>query len=158
MFNLTHRGSGITCSGICKVDEKISPHILSSFYVVFLCIWSTLCKLYIVIKKSKMYLHKIFFYWWWCFRTRLENRANDFNFSWNVAGFLSKTLDSLPTTPFVEDAGEGISEFEFQVVVFPVGWWMSPVAPRVWFTMGEGMLSKHTMTHRIWLYTVQGNF
>lgn len=47
-----------------------------------------------------MYLYKIFSYWWWCFRTRLENRANDFNFSWNVAGFLSKTLDSLPTTSF----------------------------------------------------------
>lgn len=94
-----------------------------------------------------MYLYKIFFYWWWCFRTRLENRANDFNFSWNSAAFLSKTVYSLPTTSFCW--GCGWRDFwisEFQVAVFPAGWWVSSVTPSVWLQWGEEMLSKLTVT------------
>lgn len=144
---------------VVKADEKISPHILGSFYVVFLCIWSTLCKLYIVIKKSKMYLHKIFFHQWWCFRTRLENRANDSNFSLNVTGFLSKTLDSLPTTSFCWGSRwRNFWIFKFRVVVFPVGWWVSSVAPRVWFTMGGGDAQQaHSDTQDLTLHRT-GNF
>ena len=86
-----------------------------------------------------MYLYKIFFYWWWCFRTRLENRANDFNFSWNGAAFLSKTLYSLPTTSFCWGCRWwDFWIFEFQVVVFPAGWWVSSVTPSVCFTMRGG--------------------
>ena len=94
-----------------------------------------------------MYLYKIFFYWWWCFRTKLENRANDFNFSWNGAAFLSKTVYSLPTTSFCWGCGwRDLWISEFQVAVFPAGWWVSSVTPSVWLQWGEETLSKLTVT------------